>query len=128
MRPGTYTHILRPGGLRLIEDLGTGPVSGPVSGPLSLSYPTSNHLSQAIICREPQSVSVQGIIPIRGDYKRIMTAGGSFSKGKTMALLMGQSSGAVTDVQPAAQIVNEMMTMAIQILRTNASLIGAAKL
>jgi len=70
----------------------------------------------------------QGIIPIRGDYKRIMTAGGSFSKGKTMALLMGQSSGAVSDVQPAAQIVNEMMTMAIQILRTNASLIGAAKL
>lgn len=57
-----------------------------------------------------------------------MTAGGSFSKGKTMALLMGQSSGAVSDVQPAAQIVNEMMTMAIQILRTNASLIGAAKL
>merc|ERR1711865_962872 len=70
----------------------------------------------------------KGIIPIRGDYKRIMTAGGTFSKGKTMALLMGQSSGAVTQVLPAAQIIDEMMVSAISILKTNASLVGAAKL
>jgi NAD(P)H-dependent flavin oxidoreductase YrpB (nitropropane dioxygenase family) len=65
----------------------------------------------------------KGILPIRGDYKKHMEAGKPFSKGETVALLMGQVAGAVHDKPPAKQIVEQMVSQAIEILRKNAAVI-----
>jgi len=66
----------------------------------------------------------KGILPIRGDYKKHMEAGKPFSKGETVALLMGQVAGAINDKPPAKQIVENMVSQAIDILRRNTSIIG----
>ena len=69
-----------------------------------------------------------GVIPIRGDYKKVMQAGGSFSKGETAALLMGQCAGAVNRVESAELIVKEMVEVAIASLRSNIVRIAPSKL
>ncbi|CAK0906718.1 unnamed protein product [Prorocentrum cordatum] len=63
----------------------------------------------------------KGILPIRGDYKKHMEAGKPFSKAETVALLMGQVAGAVNDTPPAKQIVEQMVSQAIDVLRKNAA-------
>lgn len=68
----------------------------------------------------------KGILPIRGDYKKHMEAGKPFSKGETVALLMGQVAGAVNDKPPARQIIENMVSQAIEILRRNVAIIGPA--
>merc|ERR1719356_784890 len=65
----------------------------------------------------------KGILPIRGDYKKHMEAGKPFSKGETVALLMGQVAGAIHDKPPAKQIVEQMVSQAIEIFRKNAAVI-----
>merc|ERR1711953_728696 len=47
----------------------------------------------------------KGILPIRGDYKKHMLEKKPFSKGETVALLMGQSAGTVKNIMPAKEIV-----------------------
>lgn len=66
----------------------------------------------------------EGIIPIRGDYKQIKSAGGEFSIAGTMAMLMGQCSGAITENKPAKEIVEEMVALAVDILDRNAKMIS----
>jgi len=66
----------------------------------------------------------QGIIPIRGDYKKRMEAGKEFSIIEAMAMLMGQSAGAVSENIPAKDIVEAMVNEAIQVLRGNAASIA----
>lgn len=68
----------------------------------------------------------KGILPIRGDYKKYMEAGKPFSKAETIALLMGQVAGAVNDKPPAKQIVENMVSQAIEMLRKNTAVIGPA--
>jgi len=70
----------------------------------------------------------QGIIPIRGDYKKTMQAGGSFSRAETVAMLMGQCAGAIDDLPTAQEIIEEMVREAILRLRDGAAQIGPAKL
>jgi len=67
----------------------------------------------------------QGIIPIRGDYKKVMQAGGQFSRAQTAALLMGQVAGACNDKPAAKEIIEDMVAEAIVMLRKNAACIGA---
>eukprot|EP00440_Ansanella_granifera_P036697 gb/GFBE01039810.1/.p1 GENE.gb/GFBE01039810.1/~~gb/GFBE01039810.1/.p1 ORF type:complete len:359 (+),score=86.43 gb/GFBE01039810.1/:1-1077(+) len=66
----------------------------------------------------------QGIIPIRGDYKKVMQAGGKFSRAETAAMLMGQCAGAVNEMKSAQEIVEEMVAEAIIMLRRSAAMIG----
>merc|ERR1712187_1040871 len=70
----------------------------------------------------------QGILPIRGDYKKTMQAGGKFSRAGTAAILMGQVAGAVDDIKPAKVIVEEMMTEAVAMLRSNTAMISKLEL
>lgn len=60
-----------------------------------------------------------GVIPIRGDYKKIMKAGGKFSKGETAALLMGQCCGAIDSIMSAEEVVRDMVEVAIITLNSN---------
>jgi len=66
----------------------------------------------------------KGILPIRGDYKKHMEAGKPFSKGETVALLMGQVAGAINDKPPAKEIIESMVSQAIEMLRKNTAFIG----
>merc|ERR1712083_164073 len=66
----------------------------------------------------------KGILPIRGDYKKHMEAGKPFSKGETVALLMGQVAGAINDKPPARVIIESMVSQAIEIIRNRAAAIG----
>lgn len=65
-----------------------------------------------------------GILPIRGDYKKHMLAKKPFSKGETVALLMGQVAGAINDKPPARKIIEDMVSQAIRILKKNVANIG----
>merc|ERR1712039_1066473 len=62
----------------------------------------------------------KGILPIRGDYKKHMEQGKPFSKGETVALLMGQVAGAINDKPSAKQIIEGMVSQAIAIFRKRA--------
>merc|ERR1712232_1413870 len=66
----------------------------------------------------------QGILPIRGDYKKHMQAGKPFSKGETVALLMGQAAGAVHEIESAQEIIEEMVMSAIRMIRANSARVG----
>lgn len=66
----------------------------------------------------------KGIIPIRGDYKKAMIEKRPFSRGGTVAMLMGQCAGAVNDRKPCKQIVEEMVSDAIHVLRSNSARIS----
>lgn len=69
-----------------------------------------------------------GILPIRGDYKKHMLAKKPFSKGETVALLMGQVAGAINDKPPARKIIEDMVSQAIRILKRNVANIGPVRM
>eukprot|EP00929_Paragymnodinium_shiwhaense_P066703 TRINITY_DN33490_c0_g1_i2.p1 TRINITY_DN33490_c0_g1~~TRINITY_DN33490_c0_g1_i2.p1 ORF type:complete len:334 (-),score=75.51 TRINITY_DN33490_c0_g1_i2:123-1124(-) len=66
----------------------------------------------------------KGIIPIRGDYKKAMIEKRPFSRGETVAMLMGQCAGAINDRKACKQIIEEMVSQAIEVLRSNTARIG----
>ena len=71
----------------------------------------------------------QGIIPIRGDYKKHQVEGREFPELKEVgALLMGQAAGAFGDKPTAKAIVEGMVMEAIERLRTNTAKIGLSRL
>lgn len=77
--------------------------------------------------KRPEEVKAyceQGIVPIRGDYKKTMMAGGKFSRAETAAILMGQVAGAVNERKSAKTIVEEMVTEAVATLRKNTAMIS----
>eukprot|EP01125_Pyxidicula_operculata_P019980 TRINITY_DN727_c0_g1_i1.p1 TRINITY_DN727_c0_g1~~TRINITY_DN727_c0_g1_i1.p1 ORF type:complete len:358 (+),score=105.40 TRINITY_DN727_c0_g1_i1:53-1126(+) len=80
---------------------------------------------------EIQDLTKKGIIPVPNDIEKRMERGETVSADKMKAyrpLLSGQAAGAIKDVKPAAEIINEMMTTAIAQLRHLNTLIVKAKL
>eukprot|EP01123_Difflugia_compressa_P008515 TRINITY_DN2557_c0_g1_i1.p1 TRINITY_DN2557_c0_g1~~TRINITY_DN2557_c0_g1_i1.p1 ORF type:complete len:358 (-),score=65.01 TRINITY_DN2557_c0_g1_i1:34-1107(-) len=61
----------------------------------------------------------KGVLPIEYDAEQKEKKGEDITPEEILSsrpLLMGQAAGAIEDIKPAAQIVNEMMTQAIEIL------------
>lgn len=81
---------------------------------------------------EIKKYTSSGLIPVAKD---IMDAKSKLGKvpfdlqlEATMPMLMGQVAGAVNEIKPAAQIVEEMMTQAISVMRGNHTRIAQSKL
>lgn len=70
--------------------------------------------------QEIKELTSKGIIPVKHDYESKMDAGEVITPEQVMSarpLLMGQAAGAIEDIKPARDIINEMMNDAIQTLR-----------
>jgi len=63
--------------------------------------------------KEIQDLTSRGIIPMEHDAEQKAKSGWEAPK----PFLMGQAAAAVEDVKPAAQIINEMITQALEILK-----------
>jgi NAD(P)H-dependent flavin oxidoreductase YrpB (nitropropane dioxygenase family) len=69
----------------------------------------------------------KGILPVYADMAALEKSGKEVSFQTRMdmtPLLMGQCAAAVNDIKPAAQIMNEMMVQAIEIMRGNTARIS----
>jgi NAD(P)H-dependent flavin oxidoreductase YrpB (nitropropane dioxygenase family) len=80
--------------------------------------------------RKPEMLDLQskGIIAATVDFKKDGESQGQLPAAM-IPLLMGQAIGAIKKQQPAAEILNDMVTQAAQILKSNSQLlIGTAKL
>jgi len=76
---------------------------------------------------EIRDLIAKGVIPINKDIEERMNKGDAPSPKEMAAvrpLLMGQCAGAIADVKPAREIVNEMVSDAIAVLRSNTALVG----
>jgi len=77
-----------------------------------------------------KELTTKGIIPVMHDLEE-RTAKNEAPTPQEMIsvrpLLMGQAAGAITDVKPAEEIINEMITDAIAALRSSTSLVGPVK-
>jgi len=75
---------------------------------------------------EIKELTSKGILPVENEMTKKNKEG--TMTGKDMmemhCFLMGQTAGAIDEVKPAAVIMDDMITDAIEILRTNVSLIG----
>jgi len=65
--------------------------------------------------KEIQDLTARGIIPV--DYDAEQKAKDGEEKETPKPILMGQAAGAIEDVKPAAQIIDEMITTAVDILK-----------
>jgi len=78
---------------------------------------------------EIKELTSKGILPVTKDQKDLESRGETPNPLDTHPLLMGQAAGAINEIKPAAEIIQEMMTDAIKALRHSASVIvPAAKL
>ena len=69
---------------------------------------------------EIKELTGKGILPIAKVQEDKKKAGEEFTFQETMnmtPLLMGQASGAISDIQPCSQIMDEMMSGAIETMR-----------
>jgi len=69
--------------------------------------------------KEIQELTARGIIPTNHDADQKAKAGEEVTPEQMLAarpLLMGQAAGAIEDVKPAAQIIQEMVSTAVEIL------------
>merc|ERR1711916_9423 len=75
---------------------------------------------------ENQRLRDQGIIPIEAILKEKQAAGEEISFVKELPLLVGQVGGVITeaDDKPAAQIIDEMVNDAAQIIQRNNSIVA----
>jgi len=78
--------------------------------------------------KEIRELSSKGTIPVTWDSERVSREGIEVDAAQYRPLLMGQAAGAIQDVKPAAQIINEMVSQAIQIMSANNRKIVKAKL
>jgi len=70
---------------------------------------------------EIRKLTAQGIRPASHDYDQRVANGEKFTPAEALAfrgLLMGQNVGAINDIKPAAQIMDEMMAQCTQILQS----------
>merc|ERR1712008_97519 len=78
---------------------------------------------------EIKELTSKGVLPVENEMTQ-KKKDGTF-EGKDMmkmhCFLMGQTAGAIDEVQPAQQIMDEMMSEAINVLRTNVALIVPEK-
>jgi len=73
---------------------------------------------------ELKELTSKGVIPMVYDIEKSSDTDAS----KFRPYLMGQAAGAIEDVKPAAQIINEMVSQAISIISANNKKIVKAKL
>jgi len=70
--------------------------------------------------KEIQELTSRGIIPIQNEVEKRSKSGIEPTQeevDRAQNFLMGQAAGAIEDVKPAAQIIDEMMTQAIEVLK-----------
>eukprot|EP00808_Paulinella_micropora_P028497 g72277.t1 len=70
----------------------------------------------------------QGEIPFKKDMEEKMARKEEFSVAEAMPLLMGQAAGAIHEILPARQIVEDMVRDCISVLRANAKMIVVSAL
>jgi len=75
--------------------------------------------------QEMVDLTSKGIIPIGFDMKRATDAGEKWSVVETSAHSFGQACGAITEIKPAAAIIEEMMKEAEEVLRVGGSRVAA---
>ncbi len=76
--------------------------------------------------QEIKELTAKGIIPVNHDIEERSAKGEEVSPKDVAAfrpLLMGQAAGAITDVKPAKEIIEEMINGAIEALQHSTSLI-----
>lgn len=76
---------------------------------------------------EMEELLNKGIIPAKNDFETRLAKGENIPAedvANARPLLMGQAAGAIEDVKPAKEIIEEMMSQAIEIIRYNAKLIA----
>ena len=73
---------------------------------------------------EIKELTNKGILPVMHDVMKRQKAGEEVPLSMTRYWLMGQAAGAVKDVKPAADIMNEMIDGAIAIMRGNVGIIS----
>eukprot|EP00301_Raphidiophrys_heterophryoidea_P012937 c20266_g1_i1.p1 GENE.c20266_g1_i1~~c20266_g1_i1.p1 ORF type:complete len:376 (-),score=104.14 c20266_g1_i1:187-1272(-) len=75
-----------------------------------------------------RELTAQGIIPVKHDFEERVKRGESIPAGQMAAarpLLMGSVAGAINDIKPAKQIIDEMVQGAVHMLREANSYIKA---
>jgi len=82
--------------------------------------------------RQPEikALTSKGVIPVMDDFEQRSAKGEQPTPEQMIAvrpLLMGQAAGAISDIKPAAQIINEMITEAITSLRGSTALVVPMK-
>jgi NAD(P)H-dependent flavin oxidoreductase YrpB (nitropropane dioxygenase family) len=71
------------------------------------------------LCSQIKELTAKGILPMAQQGKEDVDKELSFQEQMDrMPLLMGQAAGAISDVQPAQQIMEEMVAGAIAVLRS----------
>ena len=73
---------------------------------------------------EIKKLAGKGILPVAHDVSTREKNGEKVNPLEYRYWLMGQAAGAVKDVQPAADIMNEMIDGAIAIMRSNVGIIS----
>jgi len=79
---------------------------------------------------EIKSLTTKGVLPVYHDAEERAARGEPIEPSQIAnyrPLLMGQAAAAVFDIKPAAEIVNEMMTEAVDALRNSSSLVSGLK-
>ena len=71
-----------------------------------------------------QKLCDQGIVPMQYDFKQAEEKNEPISIAKVFPLLMGQCAGHITEVKPAAAIIEEMMTDCLNTIKQNQRLIA----
>lgn len=84
--------------------------------------------------QEQEKLLAQGVVPVQADIDAAAQGELKNVDPQRVAdgrpLLMGQVAGAIDDIKPAKEIIDDMMKVAVQTLRENYSMVvtGAAKL
>jgi len=70
---------------------------------------------------EIRDLTSQGVLPAQNDLGKKQDAEEEFDMVEYIPLLMGQAAGATKEIKPAADIVHEMVSQAVSILKSNAA-------
>ena len=76
-----------------------------------------------------EELTGKGVIPVQHDIEERTSKGEEIDAEKVMAvrpLLMGCCAGAIEDIKPAKDIVDEMISTAIEVMQRNAALVRTA--
>jgi len=80
--------------------------------------------------QEIRELTSKGVIPVMHDIEQASASGVETTPQQTLAyrpLLMGQAAGAISDIKPAQDIINEMVADAIAALRHSAGSVTSFK-